>query len=134
MTQSKRKIKWAVAMFCAWRKTRMRASNVPKEIKKCDLNCLSLFTQSDLAFTLSRFIREVKKLDNSDYPPNTLREIIIMIQMYLHQNAVYWKMLDHPEFVNLHNVFDNTMRERTAIGLGVRRSSDIISLNHELRK
>ena len=51
--------------------------------------------------------------------------------MFLSKNSIRWKLLDQPEFLNLRNVLDNTMKERTASGLGVRRSSDIISLSHE---
>ena len=57
--------------------------------------------KADLAFAMVRFIREIKKLDNSDYPPNTLREIVIMIQMHLHQNDMMWKLLDQEEFITL---------------------------------
>ena len=51
--------------------------------------------------------------------------------MYLHKNSVRWKLLDHPDFDNLCNVVDNTMHERAAMGLGLRQSSNIISLFHE---
>ena len=62
-----------------------------------------------------------------------LTEILIMIQMFLHKNNVFWKVLDDPEFVNLCNVLDNTMKERHAMGLGVRKSSEIITLSHETK-
>ena len=129
--QSKRKIKWAVNMFCDWRTERLSDHGVPMQIQNCDLDRLSDVKQGDLAYSLSRFVREIKKLDGTEYPPNTLREIVIMIQMHLHENGVYWKLLDHPEFLSLRNVLDNTMRERTAMGLGVKQSSDIISLANE---
>ena len=54
-----------------------------------------------------------------------------MLQMHLHQNMMYWKVLDDQEFLTLHNVLDNTMKERTARGLGVRQSASIITLSHE---
>ena len=56
-------------------------------------------------------------------PRNTIREIIIMIQMHLHENNVNWKLLDGVCFGCLHNVIDNIMKERTANGVGVRNSS-----------
>ena len=129
--QSKRKIKWAVGMYNEWREQRLMEKNVHNAIKLCDLDHLGTFTKRDLAYSLVRFVREIKKIDGSDYPPNTLREILIMIQMYLHQNDVFWKILDHAEFVTLCNVLDNTMCERTVMGLGVKVSSDIISLENE---
>ena len=129
--QSRKKIRWAVNMYDEWRLNRMKELFVSREIRNVDLNFVKEFSESDLCHALCRFIGEVKKLDNSDYPPNTLREIIIMIQMHLHQNGVYWKLLDQVEFQNLHNVVDNTMKERTAQGLGIRKSCSIISLELE---
>ena len=96
-----------------------------------NLSSLNTFSEGDLEYALARFIREVKKMDRSDFPPNTLREIIIIIQMYLHENSINWKLLDGNNFSVLLNVVDNTMKERTALGLGVRNSSSIISLEQE---
>ena len=129
--QSKRKIKWAVNMYCDSRENRLKDGIVAGPILNSDLNLGNQFTQGDLCYALVRFIREVKKLDGSDFPPNTLRELIIMIQMHLQQNGVYWKLLDGKNFVDLRNVLDNTMKERTAMGLGVRQSSEVISMAHE---
>ena len=109
--QSKRKIKWAVKMYCDWRNTRLQNGEVAQEILRADLNELCGMSKYDLSFALARFIREIKKLDDTDYPPNMLKEIVIMLQMYLHENSVYWKLLDCPDFVTLRNVVDNTMCE-----------------------
>ena len=90
-----------------------------------------MFSPGDLEFCLCRFALEIKKVDGSEYPLNTIREIIIMIQMHLHENNVNWKLLDGECFGCLRNVIDNIMKERTANGLGVRQSSSIISLAQE---
>ena len=103
----------------------MRETFVSHQIVREDLSFVRTFDQVELSFALSRFVTEVKKLDNTDYPPNTIRELIIMIQMHLHQNGIYWKLLDGD------NVLDNLMKQRTAMGLGVRQSSTIITLGHE---
>ena len=92
---------------------------------------LYTFNKSDLAFALSYFIREIKKLNGQEYPPNTLKEIVVMLQMYLHENGLYWKLLEDQEFLGMRNVLDNTMKERTAQGLGVTISSSVISLDQE---
>ena len=124
-------IKWALKMCNDWRDLRVKSWDVPAQIRSADLNQLYYFTQDDLSFALSRFIREVKKVDGSEYPPNMLKEIIIMIQMYLHKNAITWKLLDHPKFNSLCNAVDNTMKEHIAFVLGVKQSSEIISLLRE---
>ena len=51
--------------------------------------------------------------------------------MFLHERGVYWHLLDHPEFVKLRNVIDNTMKERYAMGLGVKKSAEVISMQCE---
>ena len=104
---------------------------VQPQIVNANLDMLGSFSPYDLCYSLSRFVGEVKKIDGSDYPPNTVRELVIMIQMYLHENCVFRKLLDQVKFLILRNVVDNTMKEYHSAGLGVRRSSDIITLDHE---
>ena len=73
---------------------------------------LGSFSKAELCFTLCRFVHEVKKLDGTEYPLNTLREIVICIQMFLNEYNVFWKLFDHHKFIQLRNVVDNTMKER----------------------
>ena len=54
-----------------------------------------------------------------------------MIQMYLHENGLMWKLLEGENFVNLRNVLDNQMKVRTANGLGNKVLSSVISLKQE---
>ena len=131
--ESKRKIRWAVNMYDQWRSVRMAEYLVSPQIRRCDLSFVNEFSREDLSYVMSRFIREIKRVDNRDFPPNSLREIVIMIQMHLHQKGLYWKLLDEKEFQGLRNILDNTMKERTAQGLGVRRSCDIISIEDETK-
>ena len=109
--ESKNKIKWAVNMYVGWRRTRILDPYVPSEIKSADLENLRTFSQGDLCYALCRFIREIKKVNGEEYPPNTLREIVIMIQMYLHERNVMWKLMHGEGFGQLRNVLDNTMKE-----------------------
>ena len=118
-------------MFDQWHLDRLKNVLVASEIRNCDLSFVKYFSKSDLCYCLVRFITEVKKLDKTDFPGKTLREIVIMIQMHLHESGLYWKLLDDVEFKSLRNILDNTMKDRHAKGLGVRQSCDIISLNHE---
>ena len=110
--QSQKKIRWAVGIYDEWRINRMKELYVSSEIRNTDMAFVTYFSKSDLCHSLSRFITEVKKIDNSDFPGKTLREIIIMIQMHLHQNGVSWKLLDGDAFKDLRNIVDNTMKDR----------------------
>ena len=129
--QSRKKIQWAVNLFELWRSSRMSKSGTTYQIIQCDLRKLNGFCKRDLCYALCRFMREVKKIDGTEHPPNTIRELVIMIQMYLHENQIYWKLLDQEEFLELRNVVDNTMKQHHSQGLGMRKTSDVISLKHE---
>ena len=71
--QSEKKMNLAVGMY------------VPDQICRADLNLLFTFSPGDLEYALCRFVLEIKKVDGCEYPPNTIREIVIMIQMHLHE-------------------------------------------------
>ena len=108
---------------------------VPQQIIRANLDYVNDINMGDLCYALSCFISEVKKVDKSDFPPNTLKEIVVMIQMYLNEHGVYWQLLDQQslDFQYLRNVVDNLMRQRTAMGLGTTVSSSVISLGQEDR-
>ena len=101
---------------------------VPDLINGADLESLFTFSAGDLEYALCRFVREVKKIDGSNFPPNTVRELVTLIQMHLHKNSIIWKLLSGEKFANLCNVVDNTIKERTAMELGVKCSSSVMSL------
>ena len=129
--QSRCKMMWAVNLCSDWRANRILKPGTDAHIVNANLEFLNTFSMMDLCYAMCRFVHEVKKLDGTDYPPNTVRELVIMIQMYLHEKGIFWKLLDQEQLMYLHNVVDNTMKEHHSAGLGVRKSSDIISLEHE---
>ena len=120
-------------MYCQWRSEQISYIGCPDEILKANLDLLYTFDKRDLCYSLSKFVTEIKRLDGKEYPPNTIREIVICIQMHLHEYMVLWKLLEHPEFVSLRNVVDNMMKIRHSEGLGVHRSADVITVSHEDR-
>ena len=103
------------------------------EIVCCDLDGALCFSPNEFNYALSCFVTEIRKVDGRDYPPNTLREIVIMIQMFLNERGIYWKLLDQNSFQGLRNVLDNTMKQKTAMGLGVKISSSVISMEQEAK-
>ena len=128
--KTKSKMKWVVNLYSEWRKSRIGLVGCAPQILNANLDTF-VFSKYDLCYSMARFIREVRKLDGSEYPLNTVRDLVLMIQMHLHENNIFWKLLDNVEFVELRNVLDNTMKERHSQGLGVRKSSDIITIDHE---
>ena len=79
------------------------------------------------------FIPEVTKLkDGSDYPGKTLYEMVTLIQKYLHQHNVLWKLFDDPQFLEVRTVLDNVMKERAKQNIGtVTKKAEFISMEFE---
>ena len=101
------------------------------KIVNANLEFVGGFAENDLCYSLSRFVRDVRKLNGSEFPPNTVQKLVIMIQMFLHETGLMGKLLDEVAFCTLWNAIDNTMKEYHVLGLGVRKYSDIISLQSE---
>ena len=59
--KSKKKMRWAVNLFCDWRVSRLSNVQVPIQIIRANLDDLYNVTQEDLCYALSCFIGEIKK-------------------------------------------------------------------------
>ncbi len=84
-----------------------------------------------LSYALSNFIMEVKKRDGTDFPGQTLYQIVICIQFYLETQGHEWKVIDDPVFIQFKNTLDNVMKERAKAGLGRTVSAMPITLTDE---
>ena len=80
------------------------------QIKSADLDQLFYFTHADLCYSLCRFVTEVKREDESDFQPSTIRSLVLLIQMYLHSHSLMWKLLDGDNFHELRFAVDNQMK------------------------
>ncbi len=85
------------------------------------------------AYALSSFVTEIVKMNGSEYPPQTLYQMIVCVQIFLESEKLYWKLLDKgdPYFVNLYYTLDNIMKQHTAKGLGVKQSATMVSKENE---
>ena len=129
--EPRHKIKWAVNLYGEWRRNQIGTPGCDFQIVQANLEMLYTFCKADLCYSLSRFVRKVRRIDGKEYLPNTIHELVVMVQMYLQENSINWKLLDDPEFSALRNVVDNTMKQKHSEGLGVRKSAEIISLDQE---
>ena len=84
----------------------------------CDLEDKATITAETLKFTLPHFITEVKKLDGSDYPGKTLYHLVICIQFHLECQGLAFKLINDAAFKDVKYTLDNTMKARTAQGIG----------------
>ncbi len=124
------KINWAVNLYCDWFFQRCKVPCCDSRIKWSNIEAGEI-AKSNLAYALSCFLSEVRKKDGSEYPGDSLYQLIICLQFYLERTGHHWKLIDGEEFLPLKFTLDNLMKERAAMGLGKRKSSSPISIAEE---
>ncbi len=124
------KINWAVNLYCDWYFECCKSSNCDSHIQWSNLEAQE-FSKANLAYALSCFLSEVQKRDRSEYPGDTLYQLVVCIQFFLEWSGCHWKLIDGEEFIPLKFTLDNLMKERAAMGLGKRKFSSPISVSDE---
>ncbi len=69
-----RKVHWCVNMYRQWCIQRNEIPGMERIV--ADLDCAKTLNAQNLIFALSRFIYEIHKLDNTEFPPKTVYDII----------------------------------------------------------
>ncbi len=126
------KMKWVVGFFRQWQQHRsqtaieqpgMRMSPITVELEK--------MTADELNYSISRFIVEVKKGNGENYPGETLRGMVVMLQLYFQTLGFQYKFLTD-EFVQLKNTVDWVMKDRNKQGIGaIVKQAEIITIEEE---
>lgn len=70
----------------------------------------------DLCFNVCRFILEVRKQNEDDYPSNTLYKLVLALQHYIRGQGSDVKFLDDPMLQDIRNTLDNRMKFLCAEG------------------
>ena len=89
---------------------------------------LGSFSKESLCGYLCKFITEVKKVDGTDFPPQTLYDIIICLQFWWESNGYNWKLVSGNEFQNLKYTLNNCMKECAARGIGSKAVSSSVDI------
>ena len=85
-----------------------------------------------MAETLTRFILEVRKLDGSEYPANSLHHIIAGLQRYLRTVGYQVDIFKDEDFAGFHSSLDAEMKRIQGLGIGTRvRKAEIITIEEE---
>jgi hypothetical protein len=134
-SSTRKSILWAVNLFEMWRKQRNGRILRKGSAAGCDRlisSELGLLSNPDLSFALCRFIVEARKVDGSVYPPKTIRQLILLIQMYLQGEGRVVRFLMDSDFISVQNTLDNIMKRRAEEGLGLNvRRAEVISHQKE---
>ena len=125
------KISWAVDLYRRWWSQRVHHPDCDSRIIWASIDNLKQVSKGNLAFAISAFIGEVKKQDFTEYPGSMLYQIVLCLQFFCEKNGLKHKLLDDREFIGLWYTLDNIMKERARSGLGLKKSSDVISMTDE---
>ncbi len=127
-----KKIRWVVNLYHNWRITRNKNPDVVPIL--VDLDRPETIEERMLSYTICCFITEIKKLNGQDYPPRTIYEIVMCLQIHLETQGIFWKLLDDSDsaFVELRYTCNNLMKECASSGLGSQvKQAEVISYSDE---
>ena len=131
---SESKDQWACKAYIDWWKACLETNpDCEEDIKLADLTIPDKLEKGRFARALHKFMTEVWKHNEADYPPNSLKEIIACIQMNLCTKKIHWRLLDEhdTDFGDLFNVVDNLMKDRLSKRMGKVESATPSSVQME---
>lgn len=128
---TKYKDNWAVKLFEEWREFRNHKAKADKRIQAFP-SPLERMSPEEINDALSYFVFEVKKKDDTDYPPNTVYGLVAAIQHHLRMLDKDFRFLNDERFIKLRKSLDAIMKQRAAAGLGGNtKKAQIISVGEE---
>ena len=94
---------------------------------------ITLLVKAKLCGALCKFVTEIQKHNAEEYDPNSIKDMMVCIQMYLATQGIYWKLLSDKDdvFMELYNVVDNMMKALTEKGKGVVKSATPVTSSME---
>ena len=107
----------------------------PKEVQALHLipeKAFEDFTVEEINYAMPRFIAEVRKQGSSLYPPNSLWQLVVGLQIYLRMKGRPVRFLNDDNFAQVKYSLDYHMKERCEKGLGVdKKRANIITYEME---
>lgn len=105
---TKKKGNWAFNVYFDWKVQRnLKALKDPSMKHIGDITEMS---KEDMAYALKRFILEVRKKTGEYYPSDTLYDLFVSLQIYLHMAGRMIKFFDDVDFQEVVYVLDNQMK------------------------
>ena len=90
--ETMKKVAWVHHMYSQWRIYCNSLDN--GEYIYCNLDGHETITQENIVFSMSRFVREVTKLNGEQFPAKTLYEILMCVQFHLESIRFNWQLLN----------------------------------------
>ncbi len=125
---TEKKMVWAVTLYREWWYRRCSQQFCPPQIVWANIEKPESLMLANLQVALCSFVCEVRRKDEREFPGETLKQIVIMIQLYLEKQGVYFKLIDDPKMARFRNTLDNLMKKRAAEGISHKESSLAIDM------
>jgi hypothetical protein len=94
---------WAVSLFSQWRADRNVRCQSDSSSVYLD-KPFGLMSDDELNYSLPMFLTEVTKKDGSDYPPATLRDLILSLQKFMEIIGRIVKFLSDDKFRDISDI------------------------------
>lgn len=128
---TKKKVQWAFRVYFDWKVAQNLHALKDSSIGFITGEIMEMVDE-DLAYTLMKFVLEVRKKNGDFYPSDTLYELLKSIQMYLNMYGRPVKLIDDPKFEKLANVLNNQMKYLSSEGHHcAREKAEVISFDDE---
>jgi len=116
---------WAVTLFGNWRAQRNVRCMYDNALVYLD-KPLGIMSDEELVYSVPLFLTEVIKVDGSEYPPSTLRELLLSLQKHLEINGRRVQFLNDEKFRPIRDTLDGLMKRRARAGLGlIKRQAEV---------
>ena len=95
-------VQWAVNLYDQWRIARncsIVKDDTLREVMKVLPSRLESQSVEEINYGISRFVHEIKRVDGGDYPPKTIRQIVLLLQMHLIEHGKNFRLLMGKHFL-----------------------------------
>lgn len=118
---------WAVTLFGNWRAQRNVRCMYDNTLVYLD-KPLGIMSDEELVYAMPLFLTEVMKVDGSEYPPATLRDLLLSVQKHLEINGRHVQFLNDEKFRPIRDTLDGLMKQRARSGIGLGKRQAEVSL------
>ncbi len=128
---TEKKMLWAITLYREWWYRRCSQPACPPQIRWSNIEKPQTLHLTNFQNALCCFVNKVRRKDQKEFLGETLKQIVIMLQLYLEKQGFNYKLIDDLLMSKFRNTLDNLMKKHAAQGLGHRDSSLSIDLEDE---
>ena len=110
LRRHQQRLNWAKNLFDEWLND---LNEHARECKESNISVIAVplgeMTKDELNYSISRFIVEIRKKNGDKYPGETLYELVVAVQQYLHNLGHNHKFIMDEWYSQIRNTLDNAI-------------------------